>query len=66
MTSTPQDGPADRRFVVLSDVPALDGIDALGFEAVASRLERIILAFAVFDPVHGEHRGRDGEPARAP
>jgi KAP family P-loop domain len=45
MTSTPQDGPADRgRFVVLSDVPALDGIDALGFEAVASRLERIILA----------------------
>ena len=38
-------GPADLgRFRVLSDVPALDGDDPLDFEAIAGRLERIILA----------------------
>src|SRR6185436_20104218 len=32
------------RFVVLSDSPALKGTDALGFEEMAGRLERIIVA----------------------
>jgi hypothetical protein len=43
--------PADpSRFVLLSDVPAVDGIDPLDFEEIAGRLERIIVASRTSTP----------------
>ena len=44
MANEPNSSAGAGRFMVLSDSPALDGTDALEFEAMAGRLERIIVA----------------------
>ncbi len=44
MANEPHSSTGTGRFVVLSDSPALDGTDPLEFEAMAGRLERIIVA----------------------